>query len=219
MDRDELARMIDHTLLEPAATPGQIAMFCGEATELAVGAICVAPNRLPLPHGALPADIHVVSVIGFPTGAHASPAKAAEARQAVADGATEIDVVIDLGLAAAGLWSAVAADLAAVRAAVPSPVVMKVILETAFLSAPDRIVSACRAAEEAGADFVKTSTGFHPAGGASTAAVALLAATVDGRLGVKASGGIRDTAAALAMVEAGATRLGCSATRAILDGI
>lgn len=219
MERDELARMIDHTLLAPETTPGQIAMFCGEATELEVGAVCVSPNRLPLPAGALPASIHVVTVIGFPTGAHASEAKADEARRAVADGADEVDVVIDLGLAAAGLWDRVEADLAAVRAAVPAPIGMKAILETAFLERPDRIVAACRAAEAAGADFVKTSTGFHPAGGASVAAVTLLADTVGGRLGVKASGGIRDTATALAMIDAGATRLGCSASRQILAGL
>lgn len=219
MDRDELARMIDHTLLAPEATPGQVAMFCGEAAELAVGAICIAPNRLPLPNDALPEGIDVVTVVGFPTGAHAAGAKADEALRAVADGADEIDVVIDLGLAAAGLWQKVEADLTQVRAAVPAPVLMKVILETAFLGTTQRIVDACRAAEAAGADLVKTSTGFHPAGGASVDAVALLAATVDGRIGVKASGGIRDTATALAMVEAGATRLGCSATRQILDGM
>lgn len=219
MERDELARMIDHTLLAPETTPGQIAMFCGEATELEVGAVCVSPNRLPLPAGALPASIHVVTVIGFPTGAHGSGAKADEARRAVDDGADEVDVVIDLGLAAAGLWDRVEADLAAVRAAVPAPIGMKAILETAFLERPGRIVAACRAAEAAGADFVKTSTGFHPAGGASVAAVALLADTVDGRLGVKASGGIRDTDTALAMIDAGATRLGCSASRQILAGL
>ena len=110
------------------------------------------------------------------------------------------------------------AELAAVRAAVPSPLVLKVILETAALRNDGEIVDACHAAEAAGADFVKTSTGFHPAGGASLHAVELMARTVDGRLGVKASGGIRDTATALAMVEAGATRLGCSASRAILEG-
>jgi deoxyribose-phosphate aldolase len=218
MDRAELARLIDHTLLAPETTPGQIAMFCGEATELGVGAVCVSPSRLPLPAGAMPAGTGIASVVGFPTGAHRSAVKAAEAAQAVADGATEIDMVIDLGAVAGGLWGPVEADIAMVRTAVPSPTVLKVIIESAWLGAAERIVSACRVAEAAGADFVKTSTGFHPAGGASLAAVELMAATVDGRLGVKASGGIRDTATALAMVDAGATRLGCSASRAILEG-
>jgi deoxyribose-phosphate aldolase len=219
MQRAELARMIDHTLLAPTATPGQIAMFCGEATELGVAAVCVSPSRLPLAHHALPADIAVCTVIGFPSGAHRSEAKAAEARQALADGATELDLVIDLGLATAGMWREVEADIAAVRAVVPAPATLKVIIESAALLDDDAIVAACQAAEEAGADYVKTSTGFHPEGGASLHAVELMARTVGGRLGVKASGGIRDTAAALAMVDAGATRLGCSASRAILEGL
>ena len=219
MDRATLARLIDHTLLAPDATPGQVAMFCGEATELAVGAICVSPNRLPLPAAALTEGIDVATVVGFPSGSHRSAVKAAEAAQAVVDGATEVDMVIDLGMAAAGLWSRVEFDIAMVRAAIPGSVVLKVIIESAWLESRERIVAACQAAESAGADFVKTSTGFHPAGGASLEAVTLMAATVDGRLGVKASGGIRDTATALAMVEAGATRLGCSASRAILEGL
>lgn len=219
MQRADLARIIDHTLLAPSATPGQIAMFCGEATELGVGAICVSPNRLPLPHDALPVGTSVCTVIGFPSGAHRSDAKAIEAAQAVRDGATELDMVIDQGLAAAGMWSAVEADIAAVRAAMPAELLLKVIIEASGLPSSRAVVDACRAAEAAGADFVKTSTGFHPNGGATLPAVELMAATVDGRLGVKASGGIRDTATALAMVEAGATRLGCSASRAILDGL
>ena len=219
MERAELARMIDHTLLAPAATPGQVALLCGEAAVLGVGAVCVSPNRLPLPAGALPETTAVCTVIGFPSGAHRPEAKAAEARQAALDGATELDMVIDLGLAVAGLWDQVQADIAAVRAAVPRPLLLKVIIESAALPDDRAIVAACEAAEAAGADFVKTSTGFHPSGGASLGAVALMAATVDGRLGVKASGGIRDAATAVAMVEAGATRIGCSASRAILDGL
>lgn len=219
MERAELARMIDHTLLDPAATPGQIALLCGEASVLGVGAVCVSPNRLPLPQGGLPDGTAVCTVIGFPTGAHRSEAKAAEARQAIADGATELDVVIDLGWAMAGLWDRVEADIAAVRAAAPSPVLLKVIIESAALADDRAIVSACHAAESAGADFVKTSTGFHPAGGATLGAVALMAETVGGRLGVKASGGIRDATTALAMIDVGATRLGCSSSRTILESL
>lgn len=210
--------MIDHTLLAPEATPGQIAMFCGEATRLAVGAICVSPGRLPLPADALPEGTGIATVIGFPSGAHRSEVKAAEARRAVTDGATELDMVIDLGAAASGLWRRVEEDIATVRAAAPD-VVLKVIIESAMLGERGRIEAACRAAMDAGADFVKTSTGFHPAGGASLEAVSIMAGVVDGRLGVKASGGVRDAATALAMVEAGATRLGCSASAAILDGL
>lgn len=216
MQRAELARMIDHTLLAPTATPGQIAMFCAEATELGVGAVCVSPNRLPLPAIALPPEIAVCTVIGFPAGAHRSEVKAAEAARAVADGATELDMVIDLGLASSGMWAEVSADIAAVRAQVPAPLLLKVIIESAALADDAAIVAACHAARDAGADFVKTSTGFHPSGGASLHAVRTMAAAVGGQLGVKASGGIRDLATALAMADAGATRLGCSASRAIL---
>ena len=218
MDRATLAALIDHTLLRPEATDADVAALCAEASELGVAAVCVSPARLPVPEGALAPGIAVAAVVGFPSGAHATDAKVAEARAAVQAGATELDVVIDLGSATAGAWAAVTADLAAVRAAAPAPVRLKVIIESAVLGA-DALVAACPAAEAAGADDVKTSTGFHPAGGATVEAVAAMAAAVGGRLGVKASGGIRDAATALAMVEAGATRLGCSASRAILDGL
>jgi deoxyribose-phosphate aldolase len=219
MNRSELALLIDHTLLAPTATAAQVRALCEEGTELGVKAVCVSPVRLPLPAGALGAGVGVAAVVGFPSGAHQAPVKAAEAARAAADGATELDMVVDLGEAAAGNWAMVRADISAVRAAVPAPLVLKVILETAALGSDEAIVAACRAAEDAGADFVKTSTGFHPAGGATVEAVRLMAETVGGRLGVKASGGIRTAEVAAAMVDAGATRLGCSATRAILDGL
>lgn len=219
MDRASLARLIDHTLLTPSATPTQVTVLCVEATELGVGAVCLAPARLPLERHALGPGIGVAAVVGFPSGAHTTAVKVAEAVRAVTDGATELDLVIDLGLADARSWAAVEAQIAAVRAAVPSPVVLKVIIEATALGVDAQIVTACQVAEAAGADFVKTSTGFHPTGGATVAAVELMAATVGGRLGVKAAGGIRDHATAAAMLDAGATRLGCSATRAILDGV
>lgn len=219
MQRTELARLIDHTLLAPAATADEVAALCAEATELGVAAVCVSPSRLPLPIGVLGGGIAVAAVVGFPSGAHTSPVKAAEAARAAADGATELDMVIGLGEATAGEWTMVQADVSAVRAAVPAPLVLKVIIESAALGSEAAIVAACQAAEAGGADFVKTSTGFHPTGGATVEAVRIMAATVGGRLGVKASGGIRTAATALAMVDAGATRLGCSATRAILDGL
>ncbi len=187
-------------------------------------AVCVSPSMLPLRTADRAGDLLVATVCGFPSGKHHREVKAAEAARAVADGADEVDMVIDVGLARAGDWAGIEAEIAAVRAAVPvRPAgvrggVVKVIIESAALS-DDEIVAACRAAEFAGADFVKTSTGFHPAGGASERAVALMAATVGGRLGVKASGGIRTTEAALAMVRAGATRLGLSGTAAVLDGL
>jgi deoxyribose-phosphate aldolase len=216
MDPATLARMIDHTLLRPEATDADVAALCAEATELAVAAVCVSPARLPLGSPPRP-GIGVAAVVGFPSGAHAPGVKAVEAARAVEAGATELDMVLDLGLVRAGEWSAVEADVAAVRGAAPS-VVLKVIVESAALVG-DQLETCCRLAEDAGADLVKTSTGFHPAGGATVEAVDRKTAAVGGRLGVKASGGIRDAATALAMVDAGATRLGCSATRAILAGL
>ncbi|HMS89199.1 MAG TPA: deoxyribose-phosphate aldolase [Acidimicrobiales bacterium] len=218
MERAVLAGIIDHTLLAPTATADQVALLCQEAAELGVAAVCVSPSRLPLAAGILPATIAVCTVIGFPSGAHRSAVKAVEAARAVDDGATEIDMVIDLGLAADGRWNEVEAEIAEVRAQVPDGHLLKVIVESAALR-PAGIVAACEAAERAGADYVKTSTGFHPSGGATVEAVALMAATVGGRLGIKASGGIRDAGTALALVGAGATRLGCSATRSVLAGL
>jgi deoxyribose-phosphate aldolase len=217
MDRVTLAAMIDHTLLRPEATAEDVIALCQEATDLGVAAVCVSPSHLPITEG-LGVGIEICTVIGFPSGAHQPTVKAHETEVAIDSGATEVDMVVNLGLVVAGHWDAVREDIAAVRAAAPDSVLLKVILESAVLR-DDEIVAACEAAEDAGADYVKTSTGFHPSGGASVAAVRLMADTVGGRLGVKASGGIRDAATALAMVEAGATRLGCSASRAILDGL
>jgi deoxyribose-phosphate aldolase len=217
MDRVSLAAMIDHTLLKPEATIAEVLALCEEATDLGVAAVCVSPSHLPITDG-LGVGIGIATVIGFPSGAHQPAVKAHEAEVAVDAGATELDMVVNLGLVKAGEWLAVGDDIGAVRASTPGTVLLKVILETATLTDAE-LVEACRVAEGAGADYVKTSTGFHPAGGASVEAVALMAATVGGRLGVKASGGIRDAATALAMVDAGATRLGCSASRAILDGL
>nr|WP_052105641.1 deoxyribose-phosphate aldolase [Cellulomonas bogoriensis] len=206
--------MVDHTLLKPEATAADVEALVAEARRLGVYSICVSPSMLPVDA----APVLVATVCGFPSGKHRSEVKAAEAARAVADGAHEVDMVIDVGAAKAGDWAAVEADVAAVRAAVPAPAVLKVILESAALT-DDEVVAACRAAESAGADFVKTSTGFHPAGGATAHAVRLMAQTVGGRLGVKASGGIRTGQAALEMIAAGATRLGLSGTEAVLDGV
>ncbi|MFP5257003.1 MAG: deoxyribose-phosphate aldolase [Acidimicrobiia bacterium] len=217
MDRPTLAAMLDHTLLKPEATADDVVALCEEATDLGVAAVCVSPSMLPITQG-LGVGIDVCTVIGFPSGAHQPAVKAHETEVAIDSGATEVDMVVNLGLAKAGEWLALQDDIAAVRAASTGAALLKVIIESAALS-DDEIVAACEAAEAAGADYVKTSTGFHPSGGASPEAVRLMAATVGGRLGVKASGGIRDAATALAMVEAGATRIGCSASRAILDGL
>jgi deoxyribose-phosphate aldolase len=216
--RAALARMIDHTLLAPEATDDDVARLAKEAGQLGVGAICVSPSRLPLAPGVLIPGIAVAAVTGFPSGAHPTAIKAAEAAASVTAGADEIDMVIDLGAALQDRWAQVTAEVAAVRAAVGAAVVLKVIIESALIG-PERIAAACQAAEAGGADFVKTSTGFHKAGGATVEAVAAMAAAVGGRLGVKASGGIRTADDALAMIAAGATRIGASSSAAILDGL
>ena len=164
----------------------------------------------------MPEGLRLAVVCGFPSGAHRAAVKAAEAAAAADAGADEIDMVIDLALARTDRFDLTEAEIRAVREAAPH-VLLKVIIESAVLS-DAQIVGVCEAAERAGADFVKTSTGFHPAGGASVHAVRLMADTVGPRLGVKASGGIRDTATALAMIDAGATRLGLSASAAVLAG-
>jgi len=218
--RAQLAALIDHTLLKPEATRADVAALVAEAAELGVYAVCVSPSMVPVAVDA-GGGMRVAAVAGFPSGKHVSAIKAQEAAQALASGADEIDMVIDVGAALAGDVVAVRSDIEAVRTAVPRAV-LKVIVESAVLLSradPRTLAAVCRAAEDAGADFVKTSTGFHPAGGASVGAVALMAETVGGRLGVKASGGIRTAADAVAMVDAGATRLGLSGTRAVLDGL
>ncbi|MGV3758406.1 MAG: deoxyribose-phosphate aldolase [Actinomycetota bacterium] len=217
MDRPTLAAMLDHTLLKPEATADDVVALCEEATDLGVAAVCVSPSMLPITAG-LGVGIDVCTVIGFPSGAHQPAVKAHETEVAIDAGATEVDMVVNLGLVKAGEWLAVQDDISAVRQASAGAALLKVIIESAALTDAE-IVAAWQAAEAAGADYVKTSTGFHPTGGASVEAVRLMADTVGGRLGVKASGGIRDAASALAMVDAGATRIGCSASRAILDGL
>lgn len=209
--------MVDHTLLKPEATPADVVDLCAEANELGVFSICISPSFLPLADGLLSPGIAVCTVAGFPSGKHHASIKAAEAAQAVADGADEVDMVVDVGAIKAGLWRTTEQEVAAVRAATQGAL-LKVILETAALT-DDEVVRACIICKEAGAQFVKTSTGFHPAGGASTHAISLMAGTVGGDLGVKASGGVRTAQAALDMIAAGATRLGLSGTRAVLDGL
>ncbi len=212
--REALAHTVDHTLLTPGATDAQVAALAAEAAELGTFSICVSPSRLPV---TVADGLAVCTVVGFPSGAHESEIKAAEAALAVVRGATEIDMVIDLGAALAGDWGAVEADVAAVQAACGTAL-LKVILESAALT-PEQLAEACRRSEAGGAQYVKTSTGFHPSGGASVEAVRVMRETVGDRLGVKASGGIRDTATALAVLDAGASRLGLSGTRAVVGGL
>lgn len=210
---ENLARFVDHTLLKPEATTADVEAVIAEAAALGTYSVCLSPSMLPVE---IPQSLKLAAVIGFPSGKHHSEIKAAEARLAVSQGADELDMVIDVGAAIEGRFEAVEADIRVVREAAPAPTVLKVIIESAALS-DDAIVAVCTAAEAAGADFVKTSTGFHPAGGASVHAVELMKRTVGDRLEVKASGGIRSRQDAEAMIAAGATRLGLSSTRAVVS--
>jgi deoxyribose-phosphate aldolase len=210
----DIAKLIDHTLLKPEATHADVEALILEAAELGTYSVCVSPSMLPVN---APAELKIAVVCGFPSGKHLSSIKAAEASAAVAAGADEVDMVIDVGAAKEKRYPDVEADIAAVRAAVPAPTVLKVIIESAALE-DDEIVGVCQAAVNAGADFVKTSTGFHPAGGASVHAVELMRQTVGPDLGVKASGGVRTMEQAEQMIAAGATRLGVSGSRALLAG-
>ena len=217
MNVQELARYVDHTLLKPEATAQDVIALCREASELNVYSVCVSPTFVSLASQQVSNGVLVATVCGFPSGKHASVIKAAEAQLAVEHGAQEVDMVIDVGSAISGDWSAVESDIAEVRDAIQDAV-LKVILETAALT-DEQIVEACLCAERAGADFVKTSTGFHPSGGATVHAITLMNQTVGGRLGIKASGGIRTSDFARELIQAGATRLGLSGTRAVLDGL
>jgi deoxyribose-phosphate aldolase len=222
--RSEVAALVDHTLLKPEATEADVAALVEEAAALGVLAVCVSPPMIPVARKAVrahPESLTIAAVAGFPSGKHLPDIKAREAALAVESGADEIDMVIDVGAALAGNFAEVAADIATVRSAVPGALLKVIVESAALLSLADEetLVAVCRAAEESGADFVKTSTGFHPAGGASVVAVEIMAGAVGGRLGVKASGGIRTAEHALAMLDAGATRLGLSGTRAVLDGL
>lgn len=215
MRRQELAGSIDHTLLKPDATRAQIEQLCDEALEHGFCAVCVNSLWVGLCAERLAGSAVAAAItVGFPLGAVDSRIKAAEAAFAVERGAAELDMVIDIGAAREGEYSRVRDDIATVRRAAGSQAVLKVIVETALLS-DEQIVRVCGAAEDAGANMVKTSTGF--AGGATVEHVALLRRSVSASLGVKASGGIRTYGQALAMIEAGATRIGTSAGAAILQ--
>nr|WP_255710315.1 MULTISPECIES: deoxyribose-phosphate aldolase [unclassified Corynebacterium] len=239
VSREAVAAILDATLLKPEASRDDVAALVREATELGCGAVCVSPSMLPLgsvvPSDSLGSDatLRIATVAGFPSGKHASLVKATEARYAAQLGADEIDVVIDVAAALAKDQNALLAELITVREAVPHPLVLKVIVESALLD-EEQLRTAVRACVQAGADYVKTSTGFHPAGGASVEAVSIMADELRklgklapfgmgeeeriaaGLVGIKASGGIRDWDAALAMIEAGATRLGVSAAAKVL---
>ncbi|MEO5764499.1 MAG: deoxyribose-phosphate aldolase [Casimicrobiaceae bacterium] len=207
--------MLDHSVLKPESTEREIRAGAGLVREWRVGCYCVQPCWVRTSAQALAgSDAVVASVVGFPHGTGRLEIKSREAAHAVDDGAGEIDVVQNIGALRGGDAQYVARDLAAVVRAVPG-IPVKVILETAVLTDAE-IRLACRLARDAGAAFVKTSTGFHAAGGATAAAVRLMRAEVGAEFGVKASGGIRTLAETLAMIDAGATRIGTSASAEIL---
>lgn len=209
-----LASLIDHTLLKPDATPEAVRRLCAEAKEFGFASVCVNPGQVACAAAELVGTaVKVCTVIGFPLGATTSFAKAFEARDAVASGAGELDMVLNIGALKAGDYELVLQDISAVVAAAGGRLV-KVILETGLLTDAEK-VEACRLAQSAGASFVKTSTGFGH-GGATVEDIKLMRATVGPKMGVKASGGIRDRETALRMVEAGATRLGTSSGVAIV---
>ena len=211
-DIQHLASMIDHTLLKPEATRAQVEQVCDEAKQYGFASVCVNPVYVKLCAQRLKGSpVKVCAVVGFPLGATLPEVKAFETQQALEAGATEIDMVINIGALKDGDNDLVARDIAAVvRAAHAGNALVKVILEAALLT-DDEKITACQLAQSAGADFVKTSTGFGP-GGATAEDVALMRRAVGPTMGVKAAGGIRTLADAQKMIAAGATRIGASAS-------
>ncbi|MDF2189420.1 deoxyribose-phosphate aldolase [Paraflavitalea sp. CAU 1676] len=213
-----IAQYIDHTLLKPTTTSDEIKKLCDEANQYGFAAVCVPPPFVGEAKKYLSAgNVKVATVIGFPFGYAVTAAKLAEARQAIQDGAQELDMVINLVALRAGNTALLASDIAAiVEAAHQEGRLVKVIFESGILSDAE-IIECCRICAEAGADFVKTSTGYAEKG-ASVAAVQLMRKHLPSSIQIKASGGIRDYAFAKELVEAGANRLGCSASVAIVTG-
>ena len=212
----DLAGMIDHTLLKPEATPEDIRQLCEEARQYGFASVCVNSSHVPRARAHLGgSQVKVCAVVGFPLGAMAPGAKAFEAREAVRYGASEIDMVMNIGALKDGDYALVQEDISKVVIA-SRPAKVKVILETGMLNDEEK-VAACTLAKLAGAHYVKTSTGFGK-GGATVADVALMRRVVGGSMGVKASGGIKTQEDAVNMVRAGANRLGCSAGVAIVTG-
>jgi deoxyribose-phosphate aldolase len=217
-DLKQLPSYIDHTLLKPDALSPAIDNLCKEAAKYGFYSVCVNSHWVAHCHKALQGTaVKIAAVVGFPLGASLSEVKAFEAVKAVENGASEIDMVLPIGLLLEGRHDAVRADIARVVDAVKGKAIVKVIMETGFLNDEQKI-AACKLSEEAGAHFVKTSTGFGP-GGASVEDVTLMCHHVSPSIGVKASGGVRDLETALRMIEAGATRLGTSSGVSIMNGV
>ncbi|MFB4164875.1 deoxyribose-phosphate aldolase [Alteribacillus sp. JSM 102045] len=214
---NSLARLIDHTLLKPESTVEQIINLSKEAKQYEFASVCVNPSMVPAAFEVLKeTNVKVCTVIGFPLGATMPEVKAFETKNAIANGASEIDMVLNIGALKSGQEEQVRADIEAVVQAAKEKAIVKVIIETVLLT-DDEKVNACQLAVQAGADFVKTSTGFA-GGGATVEDVKLMKNTVGEKAKVKASGGVRDKQTALAMVEAGAERIGTSSGASIVSG-
>jgi len=216
MNKLELARYIDHTILKPDAKEGDVIKLCREALEHKFASVCVNASNVKLAdsflHGT---EVKVCTVVGFPLGATTKETKAFEAAQAIESGATEVDMVINIGALKSGKLDVVEEDIRAVAEACRGKALLKVIIETCLLTDEEK-VTACELSKKVGADFVKTSTGFST-GGATVEDIALMRRTVGPEMGVKASGGIRNLETSLKMIEAGATRIGASASISILN--
>ena len=212
----EMAQYIDHTLLKPDATLDALAQLGAEAISYGFKAVCVNSGHVAYMADKLQgAGVAVCTVVGFPLGAMQTRAKAFEAENAVAEGAAELDMVLNIGALKSGDLKTVEADIKAVRKVAESQIVLKVIIETGLLTTDEKI-KACEITKNAGADFVKTSTGFS-GGGATVEDVALMREVVGQKMGVKASGGIKDWSTAVAMVKAGANRIGTSSGIVIVE--
>ncbi|MCR6513521.1 MULTISPECIES: deoxyribose-phosphate aldolase [Clostridium] len=217
MNKQELAKMIDHTALKPETTGKEIEKLCKEALEYNFASVCVNPGRVKEAYELLKgSDVKVCTVIGFPLGANTKEVKAFETTDAIKNGATEVDMVINVGKLKDGDLAYVKEDIEAVTNAAKGKALTKVIIETCLLTDEEK-VTACNLAKEAGADFVKTSTGFST-GGATKEDISLMRKTVGPNMGVKASGGVRSFEGAKDMIDNGATRIGASASIAICEG-
>jgi deoxyribose-phosphate aldolase len=213
---EEMAKYIDHTLLKPEAPRSSFDSLCNEAVRHGLKAVCVNSGWVAyVADKVRGSGVAVCSVVGFPLGAMDSAAKAFEAQRAVEQGATELDMVLNIGALKSNDLKTVEADIRALRQVADPPTILKVIIETCLLTEAEKI-QACEIAKHAAADFVKTSTGFS-SGGATVEDVALLRKIVGSELGVKASGGIKDWVTAVAMIKAGANRLGTSAGVVIVE--
>jgi deoxyribose-phosphate aldolase len=217
MRKEELARMIDHTILKPEATQEQVKSVCEEALKYNFASVCVNPGQVSFVADMLKgSEVKVCTVIGFPLGANTSSVKAFETSETIKQGAQEVDMVINIGRLKDKDYDYVREDIKAVVEAAKGKALTKVILETCLLTDEEKVI-ACKLSKEAGADFVKTSTGFSK-GGATYEDIKLMRETVGPELGVKASGGVRNYEDAARMIEAGATRIGASASIAICEG-